>query len=124
MKKKIIISIITVFLICLNVNTFALTTLYEKTNTERISSGIVLKNYNTLSEKGWLDINVLEVNLNDKYTSVGILNSSNGLNTFQTVLDMAKNSESIAAINGDFFGGTSTNGYTDDLSDSNVELLT
>ena len=70
MKKKIIISIITVFLICLNVNTFALTTLYEKTNTERISSGIVLKNYNTLSEKGWLDINVLEVNLNDKYTSV------------------------------------------------------
>ncbi len=124
MKKKIIISIITVFLICLNVNTFALTTLYEKTNTERISSGIVLKNYNTLSEKGWLDINVLEVNLNDKYTSVGILNSSNGLNTFQTVLDMAKNNESIAAINGDFFGGTSTNGYTVGLSASNGELLT
>lgn len=124
MKKKIIISIITVFFICLNINTFALSTLYEKNTIERISSGVVLKNYNTLSEKGWLDINILEVDLNDKYTSVGILNSSNGLNTFQTVLDMAKNSESIAAINGDFFGGTFKNGYTVGLSVSNGELLT
>ena len=70
--------------------------------------GVLLKNYNRLTEKGWLDINILEVDLKDKYTSIGLLTSKNGLNTFQTVLEMAKDNESIAAINGDFFSGKST----------------
>ena len=51
-------------------NSYALTTLYETTNIERVSSGVILKNFNRLTEKGWLNINMLEVNLNDKYTSV------------------------------------------------------
>lgn len=86
--------------------------------------GVLLKNYNRLTEKGWLDINTLEVDLEDKYTSIGLLTSKNGLNTFQTVLEMAKDNESIAAINGDFFSGKSTNGYTVGLSISEGKLLT
>ncbi len=124
MKKKIVLCLITILLFGICKNSLALTTLYENTKEERISSGVILKNYNKLSEKGWLDIHVLEVDLDDKYTSVGILNSENGLNTFQTVLEMAKNNESIAAINGDFFSGTSQNGYTVGLSASDGELLT
>ena len=124
LNKKIIISIITILMLGLCSNSYALTTLYETTNIERVSSGVILKNFNRLTEKGWLNINMLEVNLNDKYTSVGILNSENGLNTFQTVLEMAKNNESIAAINGDFFSGTSVNGYTVGLSVSDGKMLT
>lgn len=124
MNKKIIISMITIFLVCLSTSSFALTTLHENIESERISSGVILKNYNRLSEKGWLDINILEVDLKDKHTSIGVLNSENGLNTFQTVLDMAQNNESIAAINGDFFSGTSINGYTVGLSVSDGKLLT
>ena len=124
MNKKIIISIITILMLGLCSNSYALTTLYETTNIERVSSGVILKNFNRLTEKGWLNINMLEVNLNDKYTSVGILNSENGLNTFQTVLEMAKSNESIAAINGDFFSGTSVNGYTVGLSVSDGKMLT
>lgn len=124
MNKKIIISIITILMLGLCSNSYALTTLHETTNIERVSSGVILKNFNRLTEKGWLNINMLEVNLNDKYTSVGILNSENGLNTFQTVLEMAKNNESIAAINGDFFSGTSVNGYTVGLSVSDGKMLT
>ena len=123
-KKLILLALVTIMLACLSPSTFALTTLYEKTTEERISSGVILKNYNKLSEKGWLDINVLEVDLEDKYTSIGLLTSQNGLNTFQTVLEMAENNESIAAINGDFFSGTSINGYTVGLSISEGELLT
>ena len=124
MNKKIIISIITILMLGLCSNSYALTTLHETTNIERVSSGVILKNFNRLTEKGWLNINMLEVNLNDKYTSVGILNSENGLNTFQTVLEMAKSNESIAAINGDFFSGTSVNGYTVGLSVSDGKMLT
>ena len=124
MNKKIIISIITILLLGLCNCSYALTTLHETSKIERISSGVVLNNYTRLSEKGWLNINMIEVNLNDKYTSIGLLNSENGLNTFQTVLEMAKNNESIAAINGDFFSGTSVNGYTVGLSVSDGKLLT
>ena len=123
-KKLILLGLVTIMLVCLSSGTFALTTLYEKTTEERISSGVILKNYNKLSEKGWLDINILEVDLEDKHTSIGLLTSQNGLNTFQTVLEMAENNESIAAINGDFFSGTSINGYTVGLSISEGELLT
>lgn len=124
MNKKIIISIITILLLGLCNCSYALTTLHETSKIERISSGVVLNNYTRLSEKGWLNINMIEVNLNDKYTSIGLLNSENGLNTFQTVLEMAQNNESIAAINGDFFSGTSVNGYTVGLSVSDGKLLT
>ena len=123
-KKLILLGLVTIMLVCLSSGTFALTTLYEKTTEERISSGVILKNFNKLSEKGWLDINILEVDLEDKHTSIGLLTSQNGLNTFQTVLEMAENNESIAAINGDFFSGTSINGYTVGLSISEGELLT
>lgn len=123
-KKIILLSLVIILLISLNTSTFALTTLYEKTNEERISSGVILKNYNRLTEKGWLDINILEVDLEDRYTSIGLLTSENGLNTFQTVLQMAESNESIAAINGDFFSGKSTNGYTVGLSISEGEILT
>lgn len=123
-KKLSLISLVIILFICLIPNTFAYTTLYEKTNEEKISSGVILKNYNTLSDKGWLDINILEVDLEDKHTSIGLLTSENGLNTFQTILEMAETDDSIAAINGDFFSGTSINGYTVGLSISEGELLT
>lgn len=125
MKKNfIILTLVIVTLFALNTTSLALTTLNETIKEEKISSGLLLKNYNRFTEKGWLNINVLEVDLEDKYTSIGLLNSEKGLNTFQTVLEMAKNNQSIAAINGDFFGGKSTNGYTVGLSASNGNLLT
>lgn len=123
-QKFILLTIITVIIISLNTCSFALTTLYEKTNEEQISSGVILRNYNRLTDKGFLNINILEVDLEDKYTSIGILNSENGLNTFQTVLEMAKTNESIAAINGDFFGGNYQNGYTVGFSASEGDILT
>ena len=125
MNKKFIIFILMIITIFnLKTSSFALTTLYETTKEEKISSGVTLKNYDRFTEKGWLNINILEVDLDDKNTSVGLLTSENGLNTFQTVLEMAKNNASIAAINGDFFSGKSTNGYTVGLSIADGEFLT
>ena len=58
------------------------------------------------------------------YVQVKLLTSENGLNTFQTTMEMATNSESIAAINGDFFGGNYQNGYTVGFSYEDEKLLT
>ena len=125
MKKNILISMILfVLIISSTTNVFALTTLYEKENDERISSGVVLKSYKRLTNNGWLSINILEVDLADEDTKVGLLNSENGLNTFQTVSQMASKNNVIAAINGDFFNGNYKNGNTIGLSISDGKLLT
>lgn len=105
-------------------NVLALTTIYEAKEEERISPGAVLNEYKIFTDKGWLKVNIIEVDLTDNNTEVGVLNSENGLNTFQTVFQMANKDNIIAAINGDFFNGNSKNGNTIGLSISNGKLLT
>ena len=125
MKKKIFVALAAIVLIGKISTAYALTTINEKITEERLTSGVLLKNYDRFTEKGWLNINILEVDLEDEYTDIGLLNSENGLNTFQTVYQMASNEENIvAAINGDFFNGTSVNGNTIGLSIKDGKLLT
>lgn len=124
MKKKIFALVVSIIIVCNFSSAYALTTLNEKVVTEKITSGVVLKNYDRFTEKGWLNINVVEVDLNDNNTELGLLNSENGLNTFQTVLQMVNQGNIVAAINGDFFNGSSVNGNTIGLSISDGKLLT
>lgn len=97
-------------------STYATTILHQTENESRISSGTVLKNYNLFTDAGWININVLEVDLTDKYTSIGLLTSSDGASKLKNVLSMAQNSGAIAAINGDFFSGSSGKGHSIGLS--------
>ena len=124
MKKKVFGAIAAIVMISHFSSAYALTMINEKIKEEQITSGVVLKNYDRFTEKGWLNINVLEVDLNDDNTEVGLLNSENGLNTFQTVYQMASKDNIVAAVNGDFFNGTSANGNTVGLSIADGELLT
>lgn len=125
MKKKIFIALATITIISKVSTAYALTTINENITEERLTSGVILKNYDRFTEKGWLNINILEVDLKDENTEIGLLNSADGLNTFQTVYQMASKEENvIAAINGDFFNGTSVNGNTIGLSIKDGKLLT
>ena len=125
MKKKIVLALAAIVMIFNASTAQALTTISEKVTEERMTSGVILKNYDRFTEKGWLNINILEVDLEDDYTDIGLLNSADGLNTFQTVYQMASKEENVvAAINGDFFNGTSVNGNTIGLSIKDGKLLT
>ena len=125
MKKKIFVALAAIAIISKVSTAYALTTIAENITEEKLTSGVLLKNYDRFTEKGWLNINILEVDLSDEYTEVGLLNSSDGLNTFQTVYQMASKAENVvAAINGDFFNGTSVNGNTIGLSIKDGKLLT
>lgn len=101
---------------------YASTILFQKETENKISSGTTLKNYNLFTEDGWLDINVLKINLEDKYTKIGLLTSNEGSNKLQNVLSMAKEATAIAAVNGDFFAGSNGKGHSIGLSvrDSNI----
>ncbi len=56
---------------------FAATTLYQTTAESKISSGVLLKNYIRFTSSGWQNINVLEIDMDDKYTNLGLLTSEN-----------------------------------------------
>lgn len=120
--KKLIACLFLVFLFSTTFS-YASTTLYQRETENIISSGTTLKNYNLFTEDGWLDINVLEINLKDKYTKIGLLNSNEGANKLQNVLSMAKEAAAIAAINGDFFAGSNGKGHSIGLSIRNSDII-
>ena len=112
------------FLVMLFLSTFtyATTTLHQDITETQISSGTILKNYNLFTDDGWVKVNILEIDLKDKYTNIGLLTSSDGTGKLKNILSMAKDAEAIAAINGDFFAGSNGKGHSIGLSinDSNI----
>ena len=123
MKNRLFLLVLVLILIS-SMNTLAFTTIHEETNEEMISSGVTLKQIKRFTDEGWLNFNILQIDLKDKNTSVKLLNAKDGLNKFDTTLEMAQNEEAIAAINGDFFAGKYTNGYTVGFSAQDGEMYT
>lgn len=126
MKKRICFLIILMICMIVCTNCFALTKLHETVTTKVISSGTNLKTYTRFTDKGWLSINIIEVDLKDKNTSLGLLTSSNGLQTFQNVKTMITNSNKnvVAAINADFFNGKTQKGNIIGMTIEDGEVLT
>lgn len=120
--KKIICCLFSI-MIFFSSFTYATTTLYQKETESKISSGTTLKNYKLLTDAGWLNINILEVDLEDKYTNLGLLTASNGAGKLENVLSMAQKANAIAAINGDFFSASNGNGHSIGLSINNSEII-
>lgn len=102
---------------------YALTTLHQTETETKISSGTTLKNYNLLTDDGWMNVNVLEIDLKDKYTKLGVLTSSDGAGKLKNILSMAQESGAIAGINGDFFAGSKGTGHSIGLSVNNSNFI-
>ena len=119
--KKIILCLFFIMIFFFNFSYAS--TLYQKETETKISSGTILKNYKTLTDDGWLNINILETDLEDKYTNVGLLTSSDGSGKLKNILSMAKDANVIAAVNGDFFSGSNGKGHSIGLSINNSEMI-
>ena len=82
--------------------------IHQKINTEKLASGVTQQNIVRFTESGWANINVLYVDLKDPSIGLQLMQSSNGLQTKETLSSMAKvHNNVIGAINGDFFYLTS-----------------
>ncbi|KAB3534179.1 phosphodiester glycosidase family protein [Alkaliphilus pronyensis] len=76
----------------------------DKIESDRLAPGVIHQNILRFSKDGWLNANVLYVDLTDKTTELKILKSENGLSTKETLSSMVKKEDKvIGAINGDFF---------------------
>lgn len=110
--KKIITFAISA-LIFFNVS-LAYTKIYDMKSEEiPVASGVTYKNLKRLTTDGWLNINVLKIDLTDKYVKMDILTSGNGLYNLETVKNQATVNNAVAAVNADFFSwdGGKTGGY-------------
>ena len=106
-KIVIYITMITIF-ISNSTITFAVgnSTIHERISTENVSSGVVHENIQKFTFDGWLNINILRVDLDDKYTEVDTIFSSKGVSSKDKLTTMMKDSSAVAGINGDFFWKT------------------
>ncbi len=77
--------------------------IYEKTSEEIVAQGVSHKRIVRFTNNGWLDIQVIEADLSEKYLDINLLTDSRGVNYMSNVLKMAQENDTIAAINADFF---------------------
>ncbi len=83
-------------------------TLWEKIDTEKLSSSISHEHILRFTPEGWFNINAIKVKITDPLNQVKVLRSSGGISTRESVKDMVEKSGAIAGINASFFNSNST----------------
>lgn len=77
---------------------------YEKQSREMISSGVTHKHVLRFGKDGWLNANVVYIDLDNSGMNLDILQSATGIATKETLSTMVNRDQNVvAAINADFF---------------------
>ncbi|SDK96496.1 phosphodiester glycosidase family protein [Natronincola ferrireducens] len=99
------IGIVTVVFSSTISSAFAVDTIvYEKLNKEVLATGVNYKHIVRFDKDGWLNANVVYVDLGNQEVELDLLQSSKGVSTKETLSTMVKEKDNVvAAINGDFF---------------------
>ena len=120
MKKIVILTIlITINLITVS---FANSILYKKATIIPISTGTNLTQYSILTEDGWVNANVISIEINDDYNKIGLLTDTSGDRFLNTIYKMTKQNNAIAGINADFFAGRNGIGHAIGLAIDNGKI--
>jgi len=123
--RKILTTILIGSIICFNTS-FAYTKIYDmKSNEVPVASGVSYKNLKRLTTEGWLNINILKVDLDNEYVKLDVLTSNKGLSNLETVKNQATNANAVAAINADFFSWSNgkSSGYPIGFMIKNGEII-
>lgn len=78
--------------------------LYEQKKVETITKGVTYELSHRLTNEGWVDVNVLKVNLEDANITVAPVQSTKELGLKEPLTDLLYNNGAIAGVNSDFFG--------------------
>lgn len=85
-------------------NVFAAQQLISQTvEKQTVTSGVTLESYDRFTTSGWIKSYVLRVDLSNENVKVDTLVNKKSVVGSSTVLNLAKNSGAIAAVNGSFF---------------------
>jgi Exopolysaccharide biosynthesis protein related to N-acetylglucosamine-1-phosphodiester alpha-N-acetylglucosaminidase len=77
--------------------------IYESSDKQTITRGVEKESIVRYTTSGWLNINILRVNLADEYLKVDTLMNTDAKGKLSSVKTLANNSGAVAAINASFF---------------------
>ena len=84
-------------------------TVYQESNSEYIAKGVKYENILKFTDQGWLNMNVLRADLNERDNSLQVLLHNNGIGTKGKLSELVNQDQNIVgAVNGDFFNMNST----------------
>ncbi len=104
-KQRVFTSMLVVLILLLSSNmVFAQSWIHTEGSETNIASGVTHQRILRFGEKGWQQINVVRVDLEDENNKLELVKSSNGVSSRDTLSNMMNQLESpIAGINADFF---------------------
>ena len=107
-RKKLISLITLLAVICINfANLYAAPLkIWEDVKSQTIAPGTILRQITRFTEEGWLNINVLTVNMSNPHISVDSIIPSPAMDKLTTVRNLAASSGAVGAINASFFNYT------------------
>ncbi|MDF2523218.1 MAG: hypothetical protein K0R31_859, partial [Clostridiales bacterium] len=105
LRKYISVLIILSIVLALPYNTIRAeaNTIYQSSTKETVTSGATLEKTTRFTTEGWLNINVLRVDLSNPNIKVDTLTDNNSIKNLATTKALAQSNGALAAINSSFF---------------------
>jgi len=112
-RKKLSILIISILLSMSysSANADTNSIIYDMTTKETITSGVTHEEILRFTDDGWLNINVLRIDLDNKNVRVDTLSNNETLQKLINVKDLVESNGAVAAVNGSFFNWMTESGY-------------
>ncbi len=112
-RKLLALLLVVVFTLTILPYSVNASTIYESSTSENITSGVTHSTIVRFTEDGWININILKVDLTNQYINLNTLSSDVSLKNLVTVKTLAQQNGAVAAINGGFFNWLGSGGYPD-----------
>lgn len=104
-SRKLISILIILLVIAFSVENVkaAYTVLESKEQTQIVTKGVTHTNLLYFTPEGFININILKIDLKDPYLDLSVIFSPSGIKERMPIREMANSYGAVAAINGDFF---------------------
>lgn len=113
-RKNLLVALMTLILLISPFNSTKAQSniIYESTAKQTITSGVTLENITRFTTEGWLNINVLKIDLSNQYVKVDTMANPDSINKLISTKAITQIKGAVASINASFFDPTgSGNGY-------------
>jgi len=77
--------------------------IYQNTKKQTVTKGVTIENIVKFTKNGWYNINVMTVDLSNKYISVDSLTNTESIGKLATTKKLATQRNAVAAVNASFF---------------------
>jgi len=122
-KILTLVLVLAILLVSFSTNVFAIPQVINQTvEKQTITSGVVLEKYNRFTTSGWIQSDVLRVDLSNENVKVDSLDNKNFASPLNTVKNIAKSYGAIAAVNGGYFDMDTGYAYGPVMSSGEFDL--